>query len=61
MSPTSDLLLRRSPPKIDEPRILSLEEALAFVAEDELVEITPKSIRLAEGGAGQERETLRLA
>lgn len=33
-------------PKIDEPRILSLEEALAFVAEDELVEITPKSIRL---------------
>ncbi|NMB45406.1 MAG: translational GTPase TypA [Firmicutes bacterium] len=33
-------------PKIDEPRIFSLEEALAFVAEDELVEITPKSIRL---------------
>ena len=33
-------------PKLDEPRILSLEEALAFVAEDELVEITPKSIRL---------------
>ncbi|NMB10812.1 MAG: translational GTPase TypA, partial [Firmicutes bacterium] len=33
-------------PKIDEPRTLSLEEALAFVAEDELVEITPKSLRL---------------
>ncbi len=32
--------------KIDEPRTLTLEEALAFVAEDELVEITPKSIRL---------------
>lgn len=33
-------------PKIDEPRTLSLEEALAFVADDELVEITPRSIRL---------------
>ncbi|NLJ85695.1 MAG: translational GTPase TypA [Firmicutes bacterium] len=33
-------------PKIDEPRILSLEEALAFIAEDELVEVTPESIRL---------------
>lgn len=33
-------------PKIDEPRIMSLEEALAFIADDELVEITPKSIRL---------------
>lgn len=33
-------------PKIDEPRTLSLEEALAFIAEDELVEITPKSLRL---------------
>ncbi|NLA57941.1 MAG: translational GTPase TypA [Firmicutes bacterium] len=33
-------------PKIDEPRILSLEEAIAFIADDELVEVTPKSIRL---------------
>ena len=33
-------------PKIDEPRTFSLEEALAFVADDELVEITPRSIRL---------------
>lgn len=32
--------------KIDEPRILTLEEALAFAADDELVEVTPKSIRL---------------
>ena len=32
--------------KLDEPRILTLEEALAFIAEDELVEITPKSLRL---------------
>jgi GTP-binding protein len=28
------------------PKILSLEEALEFIAEDELVEVTPKSIRL---------------
>lgn len=32
--------------KLDEPRILTLEEALAFIADDELVEVTPKSIRL---------------
>jgi GTP-binding protein len=28
------------------PRRLSLEAALAYIAEDELVEVTPKSIRL---------------
>ena len=28
------------------PRILSLEEALEFLAEDELLEVTPKSIRI---------------
>jgi GTP-binding protein len=28
------------------PRILSLEECLEFIAEDELVEVTPKSLRL---------------
>ncbi len=28
------------------PRVLSLEQALAFIADDELVEITPKSLRL---------------
>ncbi|NLG85916.1 MAG: translational GTPase TypA [Firmicutes bacterium] len=32
--------------KLDEPRILTLEEALAYINDDELVEITPKSIRL---------------
>lgn len=32
--------------KLDEPRILTLEQALAYIAEDELVEITPKNIRL---------------
>ncbi|HNQ18991.1 MAG TPA: translational GTPase TypA, partial [Smithellaceae bacterium] len=28
------------------PRILSLDQAIEFIAEDELVEVTPKSIRL---------------
>jgi GTP-binding protein len=28
------------------PRIMSLEQAIEFVKEDELVEVTPKSIRL---------------
>jgi GTP-binding protein len=28
------------------PRILSLEQAIEYIAEDELIEVTPKSIRL---------------
>ena len=28
------------------PRVLSLDQAIEFIAEDELVEVTPKSIRL---------------
>lgn len=32
--------------KLTPPRILTLEQALEFIANDELVEITPKSIRL---------------
>jgi GTP-binding protein len=28
------------------PRILNLEQAIEFVREDELVEVTPQSIRL---------------
>ncbi|MEO5927324.1 MAG: translational GTPase TypA [Patescibacteria group bacterium] len=31
---------------LDTPRIMTLEEALEFVGEDELVEVTPKNIRL---------------
>ena len=38
---TSDEAIRLVPPKI-----LNLEQAIEFIAEDELVEITPKSIRL---------------
>ncbi|KPU44947.1 GTP-binding protein TypA/BipA [Oxobacter pfennigii] len=32
--------------KLTPPRIMSLEQALEFIASDELVEVTPKSIRL---------------
>jgi len=32
--------------RLKEPRTLSLEEAIEFIADDELVEVTPKSIRL---------------
>ena len=28
------------------PRLLSLEEALEYIADDELVEVTPKNVRL---------------
>ena len=38
---TSDIAVR-----LDEPRTLTLEQALAYISDDELVEITPKSIRL---------------
>jgi GTP-binding protein len=38
---TSDEAIRLVPPKI-----LNLEEAIEFIREDELVEVTPKSIRL---------------
>ncbi|MEX0627563.1 MAG: translational GTPase TypA, partial [Cucumibacter sp.] len=36
-----DEMLRLTPPKI-----LTLEQAMAYIDEDELVEVTPKSIRL---------------
>ena len=37
----SDDALRLTPPKV-----MSLEETLEFIRDDELVEVTPKSIRL---------------
>ena len=37
----SDEALRLTP-----PRIFSLEECLEFISDDELVEVTPKSLRL---------------
>jgi GTP-binding protein len=38
---TSDEAIRLVP-----PRVLNLEQAVEFIKEDELVEVTPKSIRL---------------
>ncbi|MDS1029499.1 translational GTPase TypA [Bacillota bacterium LX-D] len=32
--------------RLKEPKLLSLEEAIEFISDDELVEVTPKSIRL---------------
>jgi predicted membrane GTPase involved in stress response len=32
--------------RLTPPQILSLEQAIAYIADDELVEVTPKSIRL---------------
>jgi GTP-binding protein len=31
------------------PRVLSLDQAIEFIAEDEYVEITPTSLRLRKG------------
>ena len=40
-SSTADISVQLVP-----PRVFSLEEALEYIADDELVEITPKNIRL---------------
>ena len=40
-SSTSDIAVRLSP-----PILLSLEDSLSWIGDDELVEITPKSVRL---------------
>ena len=40
-SPTADELVR-----LIQPRLLSLEQALEFIAEDECVEVTPVNVRL---------------
>ena len=32
--------------KLPQPRMMSLEQALAYIQDDELVEITPQNIRL---------------
>ncbi|GFH23063.1 Tr-type G domain-containing protein, partial [Haematococcus lacustris] len=31
---------------LDEPRIMSLDDALEYINDDELVEVTPKSVRI---------------
>jgi GTP-binding protein len=40
-SSTADEAIRLVPPKV-----LNLEQAIEFIRDDELVEVTPKSIRL---------------
>ena len=40
-SSTSDIAVKLTP-----PMLMSLEEALDFIAEDEVVEVTPKNMRL---------------
>ena len=45
----SDEALRLTP-----PTVLSLEQSLEFIADDELVEVTPKSIRLRKALLGKE-------
>jgi GTP-binding protein len=40
-SSTADESLRLKP-----PRLMSLEDCVEFLADDELVEVTPKSVRL---------------
>ena len=40
-SSTEDIMVRLTP-----PTVLSLEQALDFLADDELLEVTPKSLRL---------------
>jgi GTP-binding protein len=42
------------------PRILSLDQAIEFIAEDELVEITPRSIRLRKRELDATRRQMKL-
>ncbi len=49
-SSTSDIAVRLAPPVK-----MSLEQALDFIAEDELVEVTPKNIRLRKKLLGQQQ------
>jgi predicted membrane GTPase involved in stress response len=44
-SSNSDVLVRLMP-----PRLLSLDQALEFVREDEAVEVTPRAVRLRKVG-----------
>jgi GTP-binding protein len=44
------------------PRVLSLDQAIEFIAEDELVEVTPESVRLRkmELDANKRQQKLKL-
>jgi GTP-binding protein len=46
--------------KLSPPKIMSLEDAIAYIREDELVEVTPKHIRMRKKILSQgQRETMR--
>src|SRR5262249_46316936 len=49
-SPTADEGVRLTP-----PRIMSLEQCLEWIREDELLEVTPKSLRLRKRALGGRR------
>ena len=52
----SDEALRLTP-----PTILSLEQCLEFIAEDELVEVTPKNIRMRKKILSKEQRMKKAA
>ncbi len=39
--------------RLTPPRVLTLEQAIAYIAEDELVEVTPDAIRLRKQHLGR--------
>ena len=46
--------------KLSPPRIMALEEAIAYIREDELVEVTPKHVRMRKKVLSQgQRETMK--
>ncbi len=45
--------------KLTTPKVLSLEEALEFIDTDELLEITPKSLRIRKKDIGSYYEKAR--
>ena len=47
---------------MNRPRILTLEEALQFINDDELVEVTPENIRLRKilNKSAREKEAKRV-
>ena len=49
--------------KLPPPRVISLEEAMGYIQADELVEVTPKTVRLrkAELDSGLRKNLARRA
>ena len=47
--------------RLETPKIMSLEEAMEFIADDELLEITPKNIRIRKKTLNTEMRAKRKA